>query len=163
MAFRKTSPRPGDKSTNGRPGVGFGKKPRTLRQHIIRRLIMVVPLSLGAIFLARSGILDRMVDSYTFQPTSWFDDSALVRHLRNVVTHNGMTGDRPDCLLFIVDGNSPPDGTKIDVMEKHSGSCPNPDKSLPKLFTLKVDRVDRQVFSDQGSPGTFHLIPNGAN
>ncbi|MCH4089722.1 hypothetical protein [Acetobacter sp.] len=134
-------------------------KGRSLKQHILRRLILVLPLSLLMIVLAKSGFMDRLVDQYTFKPASWFDDTALVRHLRQQVTHNGMTGDRPDCLLFIVNGNSPPTATMIDVMEKHSGNCPNPDASLPKLFSLRVDRVAARVETDQGTPGQFHPVP----
>ncbi|GBR46205.1 hypothetical protein AA11825_0276 [Acetobacter pomorum DSM 11825] len=132
---------------------------RTLRQHILRRLAIVLPLSLMMILLAKTGTLDRLVDSYTFKPASWFDDTALVRHLRLKVTHNGMTHDRPDCLLFVVNGNDAPTASRIDVMEKHSGTCPGPKDDLPKLFTLRVDRLNRIVYSDQGSPGVFHPIP----
>lgn len=132
---------------------------RTLRQHILRRLAIVLPLSLMMILLAKTGTLDRLVDSYTFKPASWFDDTALVRHLRLKVTHNGMTHDRPDCLLFVVNGNDAPTASRIDVMEKHSGTCPGPKDDLPKLFTLRVDRLNRLVYSDQGSPGVFHPIP----
>lgn len=132
---------------------------RTLRQHILRRLAIVLPLSLMMILLAKTGTLDRLVDSYTFKPASWFDDTALVRHLRLKVTHNGMTHDRPDCLLFVVNGNDAPTSSRIDVMEKHSGTCPGPKDDLPKLFTLRVDRLNRLVYSDQGSPGVFHPIP----
>ena len=139
-----------------------GRRPfakRTLRQHILRRLAIVLPLSLMMILLAKTGTLDRLVDSYTFKPASWFDDTALVRHLRLKVTHNGMTHDRPDCLLFVVNGNDAPTASRIDVMEKHSGTCPGPKDDLPKLFTLRVDRLNRLVYSDQGSPGVFHPIP----
>lgn len=132
---------------------------RTLRQHILRRLAIVLPLSLMMILLAKTGTLDRLVDSYTFKPASWFDDTALVQHLRLKVTHNGMTHDRPDCLLFVVNGNDAPTASRIDVMEKHSGTCPGPKDDLPKLFTLRVDRLNRIVYSDQGSPGAFHPIP----
>ncbi|OAZ75048.1 hypothetical protein SRCM100623_00472 [Acetobacter pasteurianus] len=132
---------------------------RTLRQHILRRLAIVLPLSLMMILLAKTGTLDRLVDSYTFKPASWFDDTALVRHLRLKVTHNGMTHDRPDCLLFVVNGNDAPTASRIDVMEKHSGTCPGSKDDLPKLFTLRVDRLNRLVYSDQGSPGVFHPIP----
>ncbi len=134
-------------------------KGRTLRQHIVRRLILVLPITVLMIILAKSGLMDRLVDQYTFKPVSWFDDTALVQHLRLTVTRNGMTGDRPECLLFVVNGNSPPTATMIDVMEKHSGKCPNPDMSLPKLFTLRVDRPAQHVDTDQGTPGSFHPIP----
>ncbi|MFT8655810.1 MAG: hypothetical protein ABF785_03860 [Acetobacter papayae] len=132
---------------------------RTLRQHALRRIAFVLPLALLMIGLSKSGLMDRVVDRYTFRPESWFDDTALIRHLRLVVTHNGMTHDRPECLLFIVNGNDAPTASRMDVMEKHSGSCPGPKGELPKLFTLQVNRMERTVMSDQNSPGQFHPIP----
>lgn len=134
-------------------------KKRTLRQHILRRLALVLPISLLVIVLAKSGVLDTMADRYTFKPESWFEDTALVRHLRVLVTNNGMSHDRPDCLLFVVNGNDAPTATRIDVMQKHSGTCPGPKDELPKLFTLRIDRLNKVIMSDQGSPGTFHPIP----
>lgn len=134
-------------------------KKRSLRQHIVRRLALVLPITVLMIVLAKSGMIDTLTDRYTFRPESWFDDSALVRHLRVVVTHNGMSHDRPDCLLFVVNGNDPPNASRIDVMQKHSGTCPGPKGDLPKLFTLQVDRMNRIIQSDQGSPGTFHPLP----
>ncbi|KAA8385658.1 hypothetical protein FOH24_15905 [Acetobacter tropicalis] len=134
-------------------------KKRSLRQHIVRRLALVLPITVLMIVLAKSGMIDTLTDRYTFRPESWFDDSALVRHLRVVVTHNGMSHDRPDCLLFVVNGNDPPNASRIDVMQKHSGTCPGPKGDLPKLFTLQVDRMNRIIQSDQGSPGTFLPLP----
>ncbi|MDG6094147.1 hypothetical protein LOC54_03285 [Acetobacter sp. AN02] len=146
-------------STPIRKGL-FGRgQPRSLKQHLARRLMIVLPLVVLSLILAKTGVLDRMADRYTFKPVSWFDDSALVRHLRVVVTGNGMTSARPDCLLFVVDGNSPVNATKIEVMEKHSGTCPNPDNSLPRLFTLQVNRPAQSVLTDQGTPGSFHPLP----
>ncbi|ACI52912.1 conserved hypothetical protein [Gluconacetobacter diazotrophicus PA1 5] len=147
-------------SLNPKPAM---RRPRlTMRQRIVRRLLMVVPLALLAVLAARMGWLDQAADRITFDHASWFDDTALVEHFRTVVTHNGMTDAPGRCLLFIVNGNDPPDAARFDVMEKHSGSCP-PAKDakdpLPKLFTLKVDRVDKTVQTDWGSPGTFHPMP----
>ncbi|GAN68170.1 hypothetical protein [Acetobacter orleanensis] len=132
---------------------------RTLRQHILRRLMLVLPISVLVIVLAKSGVLDTLTDRYTFRPESWFDDTALVRHLRVTVTHNGMTQIKPDCLLFVVNGNDPPTASRIDVMQKTSGSCPGPKGELPKLFTLRIDRMNHVIMSDQGSPTLFHPIP----
>ncbi|WP_338332416.1 hypothetical protein [Acetobacter sp. LMG 32666] len=132
---------------------------RTLRQHVLRRLAMVLPLTLLMIVLAKSGILERMVDRYTFSAQSWYEDTALIQHLRLKVTQNGMTHDRPDCLLFVVNGNDQPTASRIEVMEKSTGTCPAPKGELNKLFTLKVDRMNRIILSDQGSPGLFHPIP----
>ncbi len=145
------------KITLGRtPG---GRPRRTLRQHIVRRVLMVIPASLLAIVLMKMGWLDQAADKLTFSRTSWFDDTALVEHLRVVLTHDGATDTPGRCLLFIVNGNTPMNGTMIDVMEKHSGSCSGDRKTLPKLFTVKVDRVDGIIESDRGTPGIFHPLP----
>ena len=148
--------------TAARPTIGAKRGPfakRTLRQHILRRLAMVLPLTLLMLVLAKSGILERMVDRYTFSAQSWYNDTALVQHLRLKVTQNGMTHDKPECLLFVVNGNDQPTASRIDVMEKSTGTCPAPKGELNKLFTLKVDRMNRVILSDQGSPGFFHPIP----
>ena len=145
-----------------RPTIGAKRGPfakRTLRQHILRRLAMVLPLTVLMLVLAKSGILERMVDRYTFSAQSWYNDTALVQHLRLKITQNGMTHDRPECLLFVVNGNDQPTASRIDVMEKSTGTCPAPKGELNRLFTLKVDRMNRIILSDQGSPGLFHPIP----
>lgn len=156
MTDPNKTPAPKQSTTTPKRGP-FAK--RTLRQHVLRRLAMVLPLTVLMIGLAKSGILERMVDRYTFSAQSWYDDTALVQHLRLKVTQNGMTHDKPDCLLFVVNGNDQPTASHIDVMEKSTGGCPAPKGDLPKLFTLQVDRMNRTILSDQGSPGVFHPIP----
>ncbi|MFT8418746.1 MAG: hypothetical protein ABF636_07955 [Acetobacter sp.] len=156
MTDTNKTPTPKPATTGAKRGP-FAK--RTLRQHVLRRLAMVLPLTLLMIVLAKSGILERMVDRYTFSAQSWYEDTALIQHLRLKVTQNGMTHDKPECLLFVVNGNDQPTASRIDVMEKSTGTCPAPKGELPKLFTLKVDRMNRVVLSDQGSPGLFHPIP----
>nr|WP_298797004.1 hypothetical protein [uncultured Acetobacter sp.] len=131
---------------------------RTMRQHILRRLALVVPISVMMIVLAKTGVMETLTDRYTFRSESWYDDTALVHHLRVMVTHNGMTQIKPDCLLFVVNGNDPPTGSRIDVMQKTSGTCPGPKGDLPKLFTLRVDRMNHVIMSDQGSPDLFHPL-----
>ncbi|MFT8778259.1 MAG: hypothetical protein ABF893_16625 [Gluconacetobacter liquefaciens] len=146
--------------TSATPGTTPPRRPRrTMRQRIIRRVVMVVPLVLLATLAARMGWLDQAADQITFRHANWFDDTALVEHFRTVVTHNGMTDTPGRCLLFIVNGNDPPDAARFDVMEKHSGSCAGDSKTLPKLFTLKVNRIDQTVQTDWGSPGTYHPMP----
>ncbi|MEE8662648.1 MAG: hypothetical protein SOH81_03575 [Acetobacter sp.] len=146
-----------------RSGSTPGQRPkRTLRQHVVRRLLMVLPLIALSLYVAKSKLPEKIVDHYTFNDMSWFNDSALIHHLRTVVTSNGMTDVPADCLLFIVNvvGDENVAGTaNIDVMEKHSKSCPKPDGSLTKLFALQVHRAARQILTDQGSPGTFHPLP----
>jgi len=131
-----------------------------LRQHIVRRLLMVVPTALLAILCLKMGWLDNAADKLSFSQTSWFDNTALVEHLRVVLPRKGLTDGTPGrCLLFIVNGNSPMNGTLIDVLQKHNGGCGGDPKELPKLMTVRVDRPDAIIETDKGSPGTFHRVP----
>ncbi|GAN86740.1 hypothetical protein LU298_15740 [Komagataeibacter intermedius] len=141
------------------PRLTRRRGPVTLKQRIVRRVLMIVPMAALVFLVGRMGWLDQAADRLTFSRTSWFDNTALVEHFRTIVTHNGMTSDSKDCLLFVVNGNDPPDATRIDVMEKHSGKCPGDRSTLPRLFTLQIDRVDQQAQTDWQSPGVFHPLP----
>ena len=138
---------------------GRKRAPLTIRQRIVRRVLMVIPMALLAFIVMRMGWLDQAADRLTFSKVSWFDNTALVEHFRTIVTHNGMTHDRKDCLLFVLNGNDPPDATNLDVMERHSGSCPGDRNTLPRLFTLRVDRLSQSVQTDWQTPGVFHAMP----
>ena len=145
---------------NAPPRLTRRRAPLTLRRRILRRVLMVVPMA-GLVFLVgRMGWLDQAADKMTFSRMSWFDNTALVEHFRTVVTHNGMTSDAKDCLLFVLNGNDPPDATRIEVLEKHSGSCPGARNTLPHLFTLQIDRLGQSAQTDWQSPGLFHPLPH---
>ncbi|AQS86821.1 hypothetical protein A0U93_01365 [Neoasaia chiangmaiensis] len=135
------------------------RKPRTLRQHLIRRLLVVIPASLLMVVLMKSGWIDFAADRMTFDKLSWFDNTKLVEHLRILVRHDGLTDEPAHCLMFIVNGDDPPNATRIDVMAKHVGNCPNPNGEFPKLFTVKVDKAERLLFTDAGTPGNFRPMP----
>ncbi len=83
----------------------------------------------------------------------------MVEHLRRLVVQRGLTGDRKECLLFVINGNDPPQAQRMQVWEKHTGGCPGAHGQLPVLFTLRVDRDRHSVQTDQGSPGHFHALP----
>lgn len=134
---------------------GKRRGPRSVKQHIMRRLLVVIPASVLMIVLMKAGVLDVAADKMTFNKLAWFDDTKLVEHLRVLVTHNGMTSQPGKCLVFIVNGNDPPQATRIDVMAKHIKGCPEPDKEPEKLFTIRVDKADRELATDQGTPGKF--------
>ncbi|MFT8851934.1 hypothetical protein [Acetobacter orientalis] len=134
-------------------------KKRTLRQHILRRLALVLPISLLVIVLDKSGMLETIADRYTFKPESWFENTALTQHLRVLMTHNGMVHTPAKCLIFSLKGDDPPTASTMRVMEQHTGNCPGPKGETSELFTLRIDRLNKVIMSDQGSPGTFHPIP----
>ncbi|NVN36894.1 hypothetical protein [Komagataeibacter swingsii] len=141
------------------PRLTRRRAPVTLKQRIVRRVLMIVPMAALVFLVGRMGWLDQAADRLTFSRASWFDNTALVEHFRTIVTHNGMTSDSKDCLLFVLNGNDPPDATRIDVMEKHSGKCPGDRNTLPHLFTLQIDRVGQTAQTDWQSPGVFHPLP----
>lgn len=123
------------------------------------RILIAVLGALALLVLARTGLLDRGLGQLAPQQLNWSNDYQLVEHLRDEVVRRGLTHDAKDCLLFIINGNDPPDASRLEVMEKHSGSCPGARGQLPKLFTLKVDRLAHSVQTDAGSPGQFHPMP----
>ncbi|WP_336762922.1 hypothetical protein [Asaia sp. VD9] len=160
----KTPPRtPTSGSENApTPRLGSGRagrrKPRTLKQHLLRRLVVLVPASLLAILVMKMGWLDQAADKIQFDRLAWFDNTKLVEHLRVLVTHNGMTDVPAKCLVPIVNGNDPPEATRIDFMERSNNGCPGKPGSFDRLFTIKVNRADRLLATDQGTPGRFHAM-----
>lgn len=144
----------------------------TLRQqflrHIFRRFVLVLPICALMIILAQNDIIETLIDHYTFnKPQSWFDNPTLIRHLRLLITHNGMTSNKPKCLLFIIHGDDPITATRIDVLEKQSPPCshnardPHPSLLSPlphHLFTLRINRLQQSIETDQNSIGNFHPI-----
>lgn len=121
---------------------------------------MALVAGVAMLLVARTGLLDRGMQQLGLAaPLDWSNDYQLVEHLRGVVVRRGLTHDAGDCLLFIIDGNDPPNAMRMRVMEKHSGSCPGTRGELPQLFTLRVDRLGRTVQTDAGSPGHFHPLP----
>ncbi len=147
----------------GKPaGLGTGtptpRRPWTSRQLGTR---ITAILLAGALIVALhfTGLLDTLQRRVFPQRIDWNNDYAVVEHLRDRVVRDGLTHDARECLLFIINGNDPPGAQRIRVMEKHNAGCPGPRGELPRLFTLRVDRPDGTVQSDQGSPGQFHPLP----
>ncbi len=138
------------------PGSGTRRSPRT---RLVQRVLVALLAGLALLGLQRFGLLDRLSGGAMPRGLDWSNDYQLVEQLRRVVVRNGLTHDSGDCLLFVINGNDPPDASRMDVMEKHSGACPGTRGQLPKLFTLKVDRVAHAVQDDAGSPGSFHPLP----
>ena len=153
---RRPSAPPVDPTTIPTPPQRPGA--RTARSRIVQRVLVALMAGLVLLALQRFGLLDRL-SNVAPSNLDWSSDYPLVEHLRRLVVQDGLTHDSPDCLLFVINGNDPPDGSRMDVMEKHSGSCPGTRGQLPRLFTLKVNRVARSVATDAGSPGSFHPLP----
>lgn len=140
-------------------GVTPGRRKLSPRSRAIRRILLALLIGLSVLMLERTGLVEQWLGQLQPSHLDWRNDYQLVEQLRTLVVRKGLTHDRKDCLLFIIDGNDPPTGTRMQVMEKHSGTCPGTPGQLPRLFTLKVDRLAHQVQSDAGSPGQFHPLP----
>ena len=129
--------------------------PRQLRT----RILAIFAAGALVVALHFTGLLGRL-QRQVFPPRlNWSNDYSVVEHLRAEVTSDGLTHDAPDCLLFIIDGNDPPQAQRIRVMEKHNAACPGTPDQLPRLFTLRVDRAAGTVQTDAGSPGRYHPLP----
>ena len=68
--------------------------------------------------------------------------------------------ERPDeCLAYRFDATSSREAYFVDVRENHRhASCGGDPQTQPRLFSVKVDRKTRKMFTDQGSPGQFHAF-----
>ncbi len=128
-------------------------------RQLAARIGVIVLSGVLIVVLHFTGTLDAVQRRIFPQPVHWSDDYSVVEHLRDLVVRDGLTRDARDCLLFIIDGNDPPEAQRMRVMEKHNARCPGPPGVLPRLFTLRVDRSRGLVEDDRGSPGQFHPTP----
>jgi hypothetical protein len=136
-----------------------GRRRATPRARIVQRVLIALMAGLALLVLERMGLLNRLSAGVMPAQLNWSNDYQLVEYFRTVVVQDGLTHDAKDCLLFVINGNDPPNAVRMEVLEKHSGSCPGTRGQLPKLFTLKVDRLAHSVQTDAGSPGLFHPLP----
>ena len=144
------------------------RPPSVAGRQLATRIIGIVAIGVLIVVLHFTGVLDRLQQRFFPAPVDWNRDYSVVEHLRRLVVRRGLTSDRKECLLFVINGNDPADAQRIQVWEKHSGTCPRPGAPrqtdsghapLPVLFTLRVDRTHHTVQSDRGSPGQFHALP----
>lgn len=145
---------------NNSPRLGrrTSRAPRSLKQHIIRRLTILIPTFLLMFFVVRSGTLDNLYDQFTFNKLSWFDNTALVEHLRTILTRKGLSPLPRRCLVMVVNEDTSVNTPDIDVLGRHGNGCPGDIPSAALLFHVKVNRAGQSIMTDAGSPGTFHTI-----
>lgn len=152
-----------DKSATPRlgriPGRGTRRQPRSLKQLLLRRLLVVIPAFLLMFIAVRTGVLDMSYDKITFSKLSWFDNTALVEHLRLAVVKDNLTDLPRNCLVFVVSGDASDNTPTMDVLGRHGNGCPGTTPSADKLFSLKINRSERTVQTDAGTPGAFHNLP----
>ncbi len=138
----------------------IGTRPRlSARGRALRRILLAGLVGLSLLLLDRSGLLEQWLGRGLTAPRiDWANDYSVVEYLRPLVVRRGLTRDPEGCLLFIINGNDPPNASRFDVMEKHSGACTGARGTLPKLFTIKVDRIGHRLTTDAGTPGQFHPL-----
>lgn len=147
-------------SRRRRPGSTSAPDPRSQKRRLLSRVVVALAAGLCLVGLEKMGMLDGLTRPGLFgSRLDWSSDYPLVQHLRDLVVSRGLTHDSKECLLFVVNGNDPPNAVRMRVMEKHSGTCPGEKGTLPLLFTLQVDRLNHTVQTDSGTPGRFHDLP----
>ncbi|WP_195805099.1 hypothetical protein [Bombella mellum] len=145
-------------ATPPRLGRRRPRPPRSLKQHIIRRLIVVVPAFLLMFLFVRTGVLDNLYDQFTFSKLSWFDNTALVEHLRTIITRKGLTTMPRRCLVMVVNGDGSVNTPTIDVLGRHGNGCPGDKPSAELLFHVRVDRAGQSILTDASSPDMYHPL-----
>lgn len=118
----------------------------------------MVPLFLIMFFLAKNGTLDALYDQFTFKKMSWFDNSALVEHLRTVIRQKKLSTLPRHCLVFVINGDVANNEPTINVLGRHGNGCPGDTVSSENLFNIKVNRLARYLATDAGTPGEFHPL-----
>lgn len=134
-------------------------KPRSLKRLLLRRLFVVVPAFLLMWLAVRSGALDTVYDTMTFKKLSWFDNTALVEHLRIRIVHDRLTNLPRRCLVFIVNGGPENNTPAIEVLGREGNGCPGSKPDAKTLFHIQVNRAGRTILTDAGSAGQFHPLP----
>lgn len=140
------------------PKTAHPFKGRSIRQHVIRRLVIMIPLFLIMFYMAKNGTLDAIYDQFTFKKTSWFDNTALVEHLRTLIRQKKISTLPRKCLVFVINGDITNNEPVINVLGRHGNGCPGETASAENLFNIKVNRLAGYIATDAGTPGTFHPL-----
>ncbi|WP_194149536.1 hypothetical protein [Oecophyllibacter saccharovorans] len=133
------------------------RTPRTLKQHLMRRLMVVLPAALLMWVIMKTGMMNAVYDKMTFKDLSWFDNTALVEHLRTRLIQDGLTDLPGQCLVFLVNG-ADKDPVTIEVLGREGNGCPGAKPDAKTLFKVRVERGARRMFSDANNPGHFQAF-----
>ncbi|MCQ8241259.1 hypothetical protein [Rhizosaccharibacter radicis] len=109
--------------------------------------------------IEKSGLLDPLMQKLAPQQLDWNNDYAVVEHLRARLVADRLVSVPGKCLLFIINGNDPPNAARFRVMEKPTDGCPAAKGTLPQLMTVRVNRPARQAEVDAGTPSQFRPLP----
>lgn len=133
---------------------------RTLRQHILRRVLIIIPVALLALLAAKMGWLPKAADKVQFNDLAWFDDTKLTEHLRLLVKDQGLLDAPRRCVVPIINGADPANAVHVQFLVRATDGCPGIDGKTATAFTILVNKADRILQNDAGSPGRFHLMPS---
>ncbi len=112
---------------------------------------------------------DAAMGSNTASPTQSQLESPTVEDQILVAVSNAIRKarltDRPDeCLAYRFDFTTSREAYFVEVRENHQhANCGGDPLTQPRLFTVRVDRKTRKMFTDQGSPGNFMLLGREAH
>ena len=96
------------------------------------------------------------LEAKIFPPkVDWNNDYAMIQELRRRIAADKLSDARPNCLLFIINGNDAPTDTRVRVLGKHNAECGGDPKTMPDLFLIKVDRTHGTALTDAGQRGQF--------
>ncbi len=140
-------------------GPGLTRRPRrTLRQHILRRLLVIIPIALTALLAAKMGWLPKAADKVQFNELAWFDNTKLTEHLRLLVKDQGCWTCHVAALSRLLTGLT---GTcdAFQFLVRATDGCPGVDGKTATAFTILVNKADRTLQNDAGSPGHYHPMP----
>lgn len=154
--------------------VSTRRRPPPTRR-LIRRVIAALLFGFALLALLKSGLLPQSalgpqpgapeaaptgplarLEARIFPPrVDWSNDYAMVQELRRRIAADGLSEAKPNCLLFIINGNDPPADTRVRVLAKHNADCGGDPKTMPDLFLVKVDRSKGTALADAGQRGQF--------
>lgn len=138
-------------------GPGLTRRPRrTLRQHMLRRLLIIIPVGLLALLAAKMGWLPKAADKVQFNDLAWFDNTKLTEHLRLLVKDQGLLDVPRRCVVPIINGADPAHATHVQFLVRATDGCPGIEGKTATAFTILVNKADRTLQNDKGSPGRYH-------
>lgn len=85
-------------------------------------------------------------------------DTVLV-NVSQAIRKDRLTPLPDQCLAYSFEPKPPEGNYIVDVRENHQGSgCNGDPQTQPLLFSVKVEIKSGIMYTDAGSPGTFHVL-----
>ncbi|CAK7192093.1 hypothetical protein COMNV_00276 [Commensalibacter sp. Nvir] len=128
------------------------------RKRIWQRVLIALFLSAGIIFAQKAGWLDQFSRQLTQQHMNWSNNSDVIAYLKKIVANNQLTKTSPHCLVYVINNDNGQETVRVEVREQHNSVCTNTRKDFPLLFTFEINRIQKTVQIDKGSPNHFYPI-----